>query len=76
MALFLTLGGGSMIHTRRTAASGKTECLMRHLDSLGGSWREILGQELAEKFDQSFVQPIDNNDNTGEKRACHIDRQL
>ena len=28
---------------------------------------EILGQELAEKFDQSFVQPLDNNDNTGEK---------
>ena len=28
---------------------------------------EILGVELAEKFDQSFVQPLDNNDNTGEK---------
>lgn len=28
---------------------------------------EILGKELAEKFDQSFVQPLDNNDNTGEK---------
>ena len=28
---------------------------------------KILGQELAEKFDQSFVQPLDNNDNTGEK---------
>lgn len=29
--------------------------------------KEILGVELAEKFDQSFVQPLDNNDNTGEK---------
>ena len=28
---------------------------------------DILGPELAEKFDQSFVQPLDNNDNTGEK---------
>ena len=27
----------------------------------------ILGEELAEKFDESFVQPLDNNDNTGEK---------
>ena len=30
---------------------------------------KILGQELAEKFDQSFVQPLDNNDNTGEKMS-------
>ena len=28
---------------------------------------EILGEELANKFDESFVQPLDNNDNTGEK---------
>lgn len=28
---------------------------------------EILGAELAKKFDESFVQPLDNNDNTGEK---------
>ena len=28
---------------------------------------EILGEELAEKFDEAFVQPLDNNDNTGEK---------
>lgn len=28
---------------------------------------EILGDELAEKFDEAFVQPLDNNDNTGEK---------
>ena len=28
---------------------------------------EILGNELAEKFDEAFVQPLDNNDNTGEK---------
>ena len=28
---------------------------------------EILGEELALKFDESFVQPLDNNDNTGEK---------
>ncbi len=29
--------------------------------------QEILGEELAEKFDESFVQPLDQNDNTGEK---------
>ena len=28
---------------------------------------EVLGEELAQKFDESFVQPLDNNDNTGEK---------
>ena len=28
---------------------------------------EILGGELAQKFDEAFVQPLDNNDNTGEK---------
>lgn len=28
---------------------------------------EIFGEELAQKFDESFVQPLDNNDNTGEK---------
>ena len=28
---------------------------------------EILGEELAHNFDESFVQPLDNNDNTGEK---------
>ena len=28
---------------------------------------EILGEELAEKFDEAFVQPLDHNDNTGEK---------
>ena len=28
---------------------------------------EILGEELAAKFDEAFVQPLDNNDNTGEK---------
>lgn len=49
-ALFLTLGGGSMTITRRTAASGKTECLMRHLDFSGRLLeRKFLGQELAEK---------------------------
>ena len=39
--------------------------------ALGLLWEalgeDILGEELAEKFDQSFVQPLDNNDNTGEK---------
>lgn len=39
--------------------------------SLGLLWEElgpeILGQELAVKFDEAFVQPLDNNDNTGEK---------
>ena len=29
--------------------------------------KEILGEELAEKFDEAFVQPLDNNDSTGEK---------
>ena len=28
---------------------------------------EILGEELAQNFDESFVQPLDINDNTGEK---------
>ena len=28
---------------------------------------EILGEELALHFDETFVQPLDNNDNTGEK---------
>lgn len=28
---------------------------------------EILGEELAASFDEAFVQPLDNNDNTGEK---------
>lgn len=29
--------------------------------------KEILGEDLAEQFDESFVQPLDQNDNTGEK---------
>ncbi|MFR7793046.1 MYG1 family protein [Anaerobutyricum hallii] len=29
--------------------------------------KEILGEELAAKFDESFIQPLDINDNTGEK---------
>ena len=29
--------------------------------------KEILGEELAEKMDESFIQPLDTNDNTGEK---------
>ena len=28
---------------------------------------EILGEEAAQKFDEDFVQPLDHNDNTGEK---------
>lgn len=28
---------------------------------------QILGEELAQRFDEEFVQPLDNNDNTGEK---------
>ena len=39
--------------------------------ALGLLWEalgaEILGEELAQKFDEAFVQPLDNNDNTGEK---------
>ena len=31
---------------------------------------EILGEELALKFDESFVQPLDINDNTGEKNEA------
>ena len=34
---------------------------------MGGCWSGYLGEELAVKFDESFVQPLDNNDNTGEK---------
>ena len=38
---------------------------------------DILGEELAVKFDESFVQPLDNNDNTGEeKRACNAYRRI
>lgn len=33
-------------------------------EKLGG---EILGGTLAQRFDEEFVQPLDNNDNTGEK---------
>ena len=33
---------------------------------------EILGEELAQKFDEAFVQPLDNNDNTGEKNELAI----
>ena len=29
--------------------------------------KEILGEELAENMDESFIQPLDINDNTGEK---------
>ena len=29
--------------------------------------KEILSEELAEKMDESFIQPLDINDNTGEK---------
>lgn len=29
--------------------------------------KEILGEELTEKMDESFIQPLDINDNTGEK---------
>ena len=39
--------------------------------ALGLLWevlgKEILGEELAEKMDESFIQPLDINDNTGEK---------
>ena len=28
---------------------------------------EILGEDLAAQFDESFIQPLDQNDNTGEK---------
>lgn len=34
---------------------------------MGSTWKEILGEELAEKMDESFIQPLDINDNTGEK---------
>ena len=66
--LYLTSDGEHMTIIRRTAVSGKTGFHMRHSDfcweELG---TEILGEELAEKFDESFVQPLDQNDNTGEK---------
>ena len=41
------------------------------ISAFGSLWevlgKEILGEELAVRFDESFVQPLDNNDNTGEK---------
>ena len=53
---------------RETAVSGK----MALLCGFGLLWEElgaeIFGsEELAQKFDEAFVQPLDNNDNTGEK---------
>ena len=39
--------------------------------AFGLLWEElgkgILGEELAAKFEESVIQPLDNNDNTGEK---------
>ena len=39
--------------------------------AFGLLWEElgadILGEDLAQRFDEAFVQPLDNNDNTGEK---------
>ena len=39
--------------------------------AFGLLWEElgsgILGETLAQRFDEEFVQPLDNNDNTGEK---------
>ena len=39
--------------------------------AFGLLWEElgadILGEDLAQRFDEVFVQPLDNNDNTGEK---------
>lgn len=39
--------------------------------AFGLLWEElgsgILGGTLAQRFDEEFVQPLDNNDNTGEK---------
>lgn len=44
--------------------------------ALGLLWEalgtEILGEELAQKFDEAFVQPLDNNDNTGEKNELAV----
>ena len=66
--IVLTLGGGSMTISQkdsRVRENGVPYAAFGLLwEALG---EEILGQELAEKFDQSFVQPLDNNDNTGEK---------
>lgn len=54
--------------SERQPASVKTAF---HMAAFGLLWEElgaeILGEELAQKFDESFVQPLDNNDNTGEK---------
>ena len=36
-------------------------------DDYEGLVFDILGEELAQNFDESFVQPLDINDNTGEK---------
>ena len=67
-ALYLDIGRGAYDHHQkdsRVRESGSSICGIRTLwEELG---TEILGEELAEKFDESFVQPLDQNDNTGEK---------
>lgn len=67
-ASYSTLGAADMTITRKTAASVK---MASHYAAFGLLWEElgteILGEELAAKFDEAFVQPLDNNDNTGEK---------
>lgn len=66
--LVLILAEDSMIIIRKTAVSA---IMGVPYAAFGLLWEklgpEILGEELALKFDESFVQPLDINDNTGEK---------
>ena len=66
--MFLTYGRGKYDHHRGIAEIRENGVPYA---AFGLLWEElgaeILGEELAEKFDEAFVQPLDNNDNTGEK---------
>ena len=62
------IGRGKYDHHQRDSRIREMVSLTLHFgllwEELG---KEILGEELAAKFDESFIQPLDNNDNTGEK---------
>ena len=61
------IGRGQYDHHQKDSLIRRTELRMRRLTFVGSTGAEILGEELAQKFDEAFVQPLDNNDNTGEK---------
>ena len=61
------IGIPDTIITRRTAEFERMALHMRHLGFSGRSLKEILGEELSDKFYILCAQSLDNNDNTGEK---------